>query len=101
MSRVRIAELKARLRAHLRSVRGGRTLSVIDRDTPIARIVPYEAAAPLEVRRATRRARDLSLPPPPAGATDCVAVLLRDIAVIAHAPRSSGSCYTSGERWRS
>lgn len=80
MNRVGIAELKARLSEHLRRVRGGRTLTVLDRDTPIARIVPYEAAALLDVRRATRKPRDLRLPPPPAGATDSVAVLLRDRA---------------------
>ncbi len=35
----RIAELKSRLSEHLRSVRTGRTLTILDRDTPIARIV--------------------------------------------------------------
>lgn len=77
MTTVRIAELKSRLSEHLRSVRKGRTLTVLDRDTPIARIVPY-TAEPLEVRRATRRLRDLELPPPPAATTDSVAVLLDD-----------------------
>ena len=51
MSDVRIAELKARLSEHLRSVRNGSTLTVLDRDTPVARIVPY-AAQPLEIRKA-------------------------------------------------
>jgi len=74
---VRIAELKSRLSEHLRSVRNGRTLTVLDRDTPIAPIVPY-AAEPLEVRPATRRLRDLELPPPPASPTDSLAVLLED-----------------------
>jgi antitoxin (DNA-binding transcriptional repressor) of toxin-antitoxin stability system len=41
MDEVRIADLKARLSEHLRAVRRGRTLTVLDRDTPIARIVPY------------------------------------------------------------
>lgn len=77
MTTVRIAELKARLSEHLRLVRKGRTLTVLDRDTPVARIVPY-AADPLEVRRATRRLRDLALPPPAASATDSLAVLLDD-----------------------
>ena len=77
MTAVRIAELKSRLSEHLRSVRKGRTLTVLDRDTPIARIVPY-AAEPIEVRRATRRLRDLELPPPPASPTDSLAVLLDD-----------------------
>ena len=48
MSDVRIADLKARLSEHLRSVRNGGTLTVLDRYTPIARIVPI-AAQPLEI----------------------------------------------------
>jgi prevent-host-death family protein len=74
---VRIAELKSRLSEHLRSVRKGRTLTVLDRDTPVARIIPY-AAESLEIRRATRRLRDLKAPPPPASPTDSPAVLLGD-----------------------
>ena len=77
MPTVRIAELKSRLSEHLKSVRKGRTLTVLDRDTPVARIVPY-AAETFEVRRATRRLRDLRLPPPPAAQTDSLAILLDD-----------------------
>lgn len=77
MSDVRIADLKARLSAHLRSVRNGSTLTVLDRDTPVARIVPFTAQT-LEIRKATRRVRDLKLPPRLAGRTDSVAVLLED-----------------------
>jgi prevent-host-death family protein len=77
MKAVRIAELKARLSEHLRAVRKGRMLTVLDRDTPVARIVPY-AAAPVEVRRATRRLRGLKLPPPPGSPTDSLAVLSED-----------------------
>lgn len=77
MATVRIADLKARLSEHLRSVRKGRTLTVLDRETPVARIVPYAAEA-IEVQRASRRLRDLKLPPPPASSTDSLAVLLDD-----------------------
>jgi prevent-host-death family protein len=77
MTTVRIAELKSRLSEHLRAVRKGRTLTVLDRDTPVARIIPY-AAAPIEVRRATRRPRDLELLPPPAAPTDSLTLLLDD-----------------------
>jgi prevent-host-death family protein len=77
MSDVGIAELKARLSEHLRSVRNGGTLTVLDRDTPIARIVPY-AAQPVEIRKAKRRLRDLKLPAKPSKRTDSVAVLLED-----------------------
>jgi len=77
MSDVGIAELKARLSEHLRAVRNGATLTVLDRDTPIARIVPY-VTQPLEIRKAKRRARDLRLPTKPAKRTDSVGVLLED-----------------------
>ena len=80
MSSVRIADLKARLSEHLRTVRRGRTLTVLDRDTPIARIVPYDESEPLRVRRATRKPRDLTLPAPPAKPTDSLAILLSDRA---------------------
>jgi antitoxin (DNA-binding transcriptional repressor) of toxin-antitoxin stability system len=77
MSDVGIADLKARLSEHLRSVRNGNTLTVLDRDTPIAQIIPYSTRT-LDVRKATRRLRDLKLPPKPAKRTDSVAVLLDD-----------------------
>jgi prevent-host-death family protein len=78
MRRVGIADLKAHLSEHLRRVRGGRTLTVFDRDTPVARIVPYDAEAPLEIRRATREPRDLRLPAPPSVKTDSLSALLED-----------------------
>jgi antitoxin (DNA-binding transcriptional repressor) of toxin-antitoxin stability system len=77
MSNVRIAELKARLSEHLRSVRNGVTLTVLDRETPIARIVPYSTPA-LEIRKARRRLRDLKLLPKPAKRTDSTAILVED-----------------------
>ncbi len=77
MSDVRIADLKARLSEHLRSVRNGSTVTVLDRDTPVARIIPF-AAPSLEIRKAKRRLRDLKLPPRPSKRTDSAAVLLED-----------------------
>ena len=77
MRQVRIADLKARLSEHLRSVRNGNALTVLDRDTPIARIVPY-SAQPLEIRKAKRRLRDLKLPPKPAKRTDSLALMVED-----------------------
>jgi antitoxin (DNA-binding transcriptional repressor) of toxin-antitoxin stability system len=78
MSRVGIADLKAHLSRHLRRVRGGRTLTVVDRETPIAQLVPYDGEAPLEVRRATRRPSELRLPAPLSAPTDSLAILLQD-----------------------
>jgi prevent-host-death family protein len=80
MSNVRIADLKAHLSEHLRAVRRGRSLTVLDRDTPIARIVPYDESEPLRVRRATRKPREIVLPPRPNHPTDSLAVLLQDRA---------------------
>lgn len=40
MKHVRIAELKDRLSEHLRAVEGGAEVVVMDRNRPIARIVP-------------------------------------------------------------
>jgi prevent-host-death family protein len=80
MSKVGIADLKAHLSQYLRRVRRGRSLTVLDRDTPVARIVPYESETSLEVRRATRQPRDLRLPSPPSRPTDSLSVLLEDRA---------------------
>ncbi len=78
MKTVGIAQLKARLSEHLKWVRKGRTLTVLDRDTPVARIVPY-TVEPVEVRRATRCPQDLPpAPAPPSVPTDSLALLLDD-----------------------
>lgn len=51
MKQVRIAELKARLSEHLRAVRQGETITVLDRDTPIARIAPIRERPVLTIRK--------------------------------------------------
>ena len=79
MRAVRIADLKARLSEHLRRVKQGGTLTVLDRDTPVAQIVPVDRGG-LEVRAASRRPRDLPAPPKRVASTDSVAVLLADRA---------------------
>ncbi len=40
MKRVGVADLKAHLSGHLRTVKKGETLVVVERGTPVARIVP-------------------------------------------------------------
>jgi prevent-host-death family protein len=80
MSKVGIADLKARLSEHLRTVRSGRTVTVVDRNTPVAQIVPYDPGSVLQVRAATRKPGTLRLPKPPSRPTDSLAVLLRDRA---------------------
>jgi prevent-host-death family protein len=82
MTDVRIADLKSRLSEYLRQVRRGRSVTVLDRETPIARIVPYQAdAATLSIREPLKGApklRDVSLPPPLAIRGDIVTLLLEE-----------------------
>jgi prevent-host-death family protein len=82
MNAVRIADLKARLSEHLRAVRRGRTLTVLDRDRPVARIVPYDGERrPLTVRSPRRGAGPLArvpLPPPLRRKIDVVALLAEE-----------------------
>ena len=67
MKTVRIAELKAHLSAYLQIVRRGIAVRVMDRDTPIADIVPLPQAPlpPLPSRPAKGSLADFVWPPPP------------------------------------
>lgn len=51
MKQVRIADLKARLSEHLRAVRRGETIAVLDRETPVAQIVPVRDRTRLQIRK--------------------------------------------------
>ena len=51
MRQVRIAELKAKLSEYLRAVRRGETIAVLDRETPVAQIVPIPAQSGLRIRK--------------------------------------------------
>jgi prevent-host-death family protein len=76
---VKVAELKARLSAYLRSARRGHEVVICDRETPVARLVPYQQAAePLAVREPLRGLHDVPLPPPLGGHTDSLAALLEE-----------------------
>jgi prevent-host-death family protein len=80
MIEVRIAELKARLSEYLRRVRRGHSVTVLDRDTPVALLTPYEEAEVLRVRepRGARKLRDVPLPPPLRLDFDVVDLLLEE-----------------------
>ena len=80
MGDVGIADLKARLSEHLRKVRAGQTLTVMDRGVPIACIVPHEAGTTLAIRRATRKLSMVRVPSPPSQPTDSLTALLEDRA---------------------
>jgi antitoxin (DNA-binding transcriptional repressor) of toxin-antitoxin stability system len=82
MKCVRVAELKAHLSEHLRLVRRGHPIVVMDRDTPIAQILPLRAEpGNLPVRQAKPGAgkpKDFRLPEPLAVRGDVVTLLLAD-----------------------
>lgn len=82
MSSVGIADLKARLSEHLRKVRQGETLTVLDRQTPIARIVPESTGRGLlRIRKPAAGAPPPSkvpLPVAPNVEVDVVELLLED-----------------------
>jgi prevent-host-death family protein len=81
MKQVRIAELKARLSEHLRAVRGGEVITVLDRDTPVARIAPIRERATLRVRKpapGTPRPGRVRIPPAQKLKIDVVRLLLEE-----------------------
>jgi prevent-host-death family protein len=80
MNRVGVADLKAHLSQHLRRVKGGRTLIILDRNTPIARIVPFGPSGPIELRGATRKAASVRRAKPTTPPTDSLRLLLEDRA---------------------
>jgi prevent-host-death family protein len=59
MRKVKVSELKARLSGYLADVRGGESIVVCDRNTPIARLVPTEDGDGFQVREPTRPLEDL------------------------------------------
>ena len=82
MSNVRIADLKSHLSEHLRKVRAGRSLTILDRDTPIARVVPWEGGdLSLKVRPPLSGAPKLhrvKLPAPLRAHADVVTLLMQE-----------------------
>lgn len=81
MSKVGVADLKAKLSEHLRTVKRGEEVIVYDRNEPIARIVPFTARGALIVRepaRAYKSFRDIKLPAPVKLEVDPVDLLLQD-----------------------
>ncbi len=51
MKQVRIADLKARLSEHLRAVRAGESIAVLDRDTPVAQLIPIRESRALRIQK--------------------------------------------------
>jgi prevent-host-death family protein len=80
MKQTGIADLKARLSEYLRLVRRGDTITILDRETPIARIVPVHGAG-LHVRKPAAGApppNRVPLPPPANLPIDVLELLLEE-----------------------
>jgi prevent-host-death family protein len=79
MKRVLISELKSHLSEHLRAVQGGEPIIVMDRKTPIARIVAYDSTVQgIVIRKPKPGAplvRDIPMPPPVELKVDLMKVL--------------------------
>ena len=81
MKQVRIAELKSRLSEYLRAVRRGETIAVLDRETPVAQIVPVQDRAAVSVRKpaaGTPPPNRVRLPKPAKLKVDVVELLLHE-----------------------
>jgi prevent-host-death family protein len=81
MKQVRIAELKSRLSEYLRAVRRGETIAVLDRETPVAQIVPVHDRVALRVRKpapGTPAPNRIRLPKPAKLKIDVVELLLQE-----------------------
>jgi len=81
MKQVRIAELKAKLSEYLRAVRRGETIAVLDRETPVAQIVPVRAPSALRVRKPAPGSpppNRIPLPKPSKVTVDIVRLLLEE-----------------------
>jgi prevent-host-death family protein len=81
MRQVRIAELKSRLSEYLRAVRRGETITVLDRERPVAQIVPVREQVALRVRKPAPGApapNRVPLPKPAKLKIDVVELLLEE-----------------------
>jgi antitoxin (DNA-binding transcriptional repressor) of toxin-antitoxin stability system len=81
MRSVKIAEFKSQLSRHLRDVQRGESLIVLDRETPIARVIPIDAGDDMTITLPASDAPPVGkvkLPVPPRIAVDVVELLLAD-----------------------
>lgn len=81
MRQVRIAELKARLSEFLRAVRAGESIAVLDRDQPVAEIVPVRQQRGLKIRKPAPGApapNEVALPKQAQLELDVVTLLLEE-----------------------
>lgn len=81
MKRVGIAEFKSRLSEFLRVVQGGESIAVLDRNRPVAQIVPMRERSGLRIRKPTAdspKPNEVSLPKSTTRNIDVVQLLLEE-----------------------
>jgi prevent-host-death family protein len=81
MKQVRIAELKSKLSEFLRAVQGGESITVLDRNTSIAQIVPIVERPGIRIRKPSADSRapnKVSLPAAANLELDVLEVLLEE-----------------------
>ena len=79
MTKVGIAQLKAHLSRYVRGIRRGETVVVLDRNEPVARIVPFQSQDTiLPVRGPLQPLRGYAPPPPLHPAVDSLPALLEE-----------------------
>jgi antitoxin (DNA-binding transcriptional repressor) of toxin-antitoxin stability system len=90
MGTVKIADLKNNLSRHLAHVRKGGEITVLDRDTPVARIVPFVAGGQARGRRGAASAPE----------DDRMAGLVRQGIVAAGDPAAAAAWFKAHARVR-
>lgn len=81
MRAVGIAEMKANLSGYVKAVRDGQSITVLDRKTPVAQLIPFTAKPGLRIRKPAPSAPRLGqLPrlPPLEVPTDIVSLLMEE-----------------------
>jgi prevent-host-death family protein len=82
MKAVKIASLKANLSRHLREVRAGQVVTVLDRSIPVARLVPIDGSDDLVVTKPAANAAPIGRIKLPRSASplsiDVVDLLVKD-----------------------
>jgi len=81
MKAVRIADLKSHLSQHLRDVRAGNSVTILDRETPVARLLPIDSGDDVTITSPAKGAAGLAsvkLPRPVKIKVDAVRFLLED-----------------------
>jgi prevent-host-death family protein len=81
MKQVGIAELKSKLSEFLRVVQGGESIAVLDRNRPVAHLVPIRQGSGLRIRKPASdspKPNKVSLPKPTHENVDLMGLLLEE-----------------------